>query len=202
MTTDSQRKTYNFISHFIDQHGYAPKLPEIAKGIGITSKGTVHRYVQDLIKEGLLECEANRHRGIRLVVEKRDQAANQEIPLLGKIAAGEPIEAIQESQPIALNDFFYGNNLYALQVKGDSMIDAGILDGDLVICEQRAIVKDGDIVVALIDQCEATLKAIKRNLEEKTITLIPYNARLKPITYAPERITIQGKFKALLRKTL
>lgn len=207
--TDSQRKTYNFICRFIHKNGYAPKLPEIAKGIGISSKGVVHRYVKVLVNEGLLVYHANRHRGIRLVSEQigkaksilaATKAISQEIPLLGKIAAGKPIEAIEDAQTFAFNDLFYGNDIYALKVQGDSMIEAGILDGDLVICEHRVVANDGDIVVALIDQHEATLKEIRHNRKDKTITLIPYNCNLSPMTYAPERITIQGVFKALIRK--
>lgn len=195
MLTDSQRRVYDFICRFIEQHGYAPKFPEIAKGIGIKSTGVVHRYIQALIDAKLIDYTPHRHRGIRLL---QDTYLAKGIPLLGKIAAGKPIEAIVDDRKLDLETLFNGKNLYALTVKGDSMIDEGIFDGDTVICEKADAANDGDIVVALIDQQEATLKRLKRN-SNGTITLIPANAALLPLTYAADRVVIQGIYKGLVR---
>lgn len=195
MLTDTERKTFQFINQFIKTHGYAPKFPEIAKGIGIKSTGVVHRYIKALIDKGLIDYTPHRHRGIRLL----EEANTTSIPLLGKIAAGKPIEAIPDQQAIDLVGIFSGKNLYALKVQGDSMIDEGILDGDTVICSPSDSANDGDIVVALIDQQEVTLKKVKLNKNNHTVTLVPANTTLTPITYSAERITIQGVFKGLVR---
>lgn len=195
MLTDTERKTFQFINQFIKQHGFSPKFPEIAKGIGIKSTGVVHRYIKALTDKGLIDYTPHRHRGIRLL----EEANTNSIPLLGKIAAGRPIEAIPEQQAIDLVGIFSGRNLYALKVQGDSMIEEGILDGDTVICAQSDSANDGDIVVALIDQQEVTLKKVKHNRQEHTVTLVPANPSLMPMTYSAERITIQGIFKGLVR---
>lgn len=196
MLTDSQRKTYDFICKFVKRYGYAPKFPEIAKGIGIKSTGVVHRYIQALIDNGLIDYTPHRHRGIRLL-DKIEKTIG--IPFLGKIAAGKPIEAVPDQQTVDLSMMFTGRNLYALKVCGDSMIDEGILDGDTIICEHRDSANDGDIVVALIDQQEVTLKRLKQHKKENAITLIPANSALTPITYSAERVLIQGIFKGLVR---
>ncbi|CAN5343909.1 transcriptional repressor LexA [soil metagenome] len=194
---DSQRKTYSFIQHYVAEHGYAPKLPEIAKGIGIRSTGVVHRYVQALVAAGLIEIIPHRHRGIQLTHNPADKAAG--FPLLGNISAGKPIEAITQPEQLNLTELFSLNaNLYALTVKGDSMIDEGILDGDKVICEQRNTARDGEIVVALIDQQEATLKRIKYN-PDGSISLIAANPNYPPMTYSMDRVIIQGIFRGLIR---
>jgi repressor LexA len=198
LLNDSQRKTYHFIQHYIAEHGYAPKLPEIAKGIGIRSTGVVHRYVQALVTAGLIEIIPHRHRGIQLI---NNEAVTETsgLPLLGKISAGRPIEAITQTEHLHLNTLFPSQtNLYALTVKGDSMIDEGIFDGDIVICEQRNTARAGEIVVALIDQEEATLKRLKYNVDGN-ITLIAANVNYPPMIYAKDRVTIQGIFKGLIR---
>lgn len=197
MLTERQQKTLDFIRYYIHKHGYAPKLPEIAQGIGIQSKGTVHRYVQALAQEGAIDLIPHRHRGIQLRKLPITSHSTQ-IPLLGKIAAGKPIEAAVDHQELDLASFFVGNNLYALKVQGDSMIEEGIFDGDIVICEQANTAKDGEIVVALIDGLEATLKNI-RYQKDGTVLLIPANSALPALAYAAERVRIQGVFRGLIR---
>ncbi len=195
MLTDSLRRTLLFIRDYIDDHGYSPKLPEIAEGIGIKSTGVVHRYIHELANAGYLEVQSRRHRGIRLLTVDDgvddDSTTETGIPLWGKIAAGRPIEAIAEQQTIELSCVFTGKNIYALKVQGDSMIEAGILDGDFVICEPCANADNGEIVVALIDREEATLKHLQKN-NDGTVTLIPANQNYSLMTYDAKRVMVQG----------
>ena len=195
MLTDSQRKTLAFIRHYVAQHGYAPKLQEIASGIGIQSRGVVHRYVQALIAEGLLKNTSGRHRGLQLVEFSHDTR----LPLLGKIAAGQPIEAIPGHDEINLSDFFMGAGRFALKVQGESMIDAGILDGDIAVIKQQNDAHNGDIVVALIDNEEATLKTFQR-VDQNLIKLIPANKYMQAMIYEAERVQIQGILIGSLRR--
>ena len=195
MLTDSQRKTLTFIRHYVAQHGYAPKLQEIAAGIGIQSRGVVHRYVQALITEGHLKNSSGRHRGLQLVESSHDTR----LPLLGTIAAGQPIEAIPGHDEINLTDFFMGPGRFALKVQGESMIDAGILDGDIAIIKQQNDARNGDIVVALIDNENATLKTFQR-MDQHLIKLIPANKYMQAMIYEAERIQIQGILVGSLRR--
>ncbi|MDH5471987.1 MAG: transcriptional repressor LexA [Gammaproteobacteria bacterium] len=195
MLTDSQRKTLAFIRHYIAHHGYAPTLQEIAAGIGIQSRGVVHRYIQALIAEGHLENTSGRHRGLQLM----DSAQDLRLPLLGKIAAGQPIEAIPGHDEINLADFFMGSDRFALKVQGDSMIDLGILDGDIAVIKQQNDARNGDIVVALIDNEEATLKTFQR-VDQNLIKLIPANKYMQAMIYEAERVQIQGILIGSLRR--
>lgn len=189
MLSRREQDAYRFIRDFIARNGHAPLLEEIALGLGIRSKGTVHRYVRAIARAGLIELLPGRHRGIRLNGDAPQRRAT--LPLLGRIAAGQPIAAIPDQEEIDLSEFFMGPNRFVLKVQGDSMIDAGILDGDMVIVEQRQRADNGDIVVALLDDEEATLKYIQHN-RDGSVTLRPANAALRPVTYSPERIRVQG----------
>ncbi len=196
--TDKQQLTLDFIQRYIAIHTVAPKLQEIAEGIGISSRGVAHRYVQALIDSGFITMHSGKHRGIRL---RRPSTHNIEsvLPLLGKIAAGKPIEAIPGEDQIDLRDFF-GHNNFAVRVQGDSMIEAGIMDGDTVIIEFRETADDGDIVVALIDENETTLKRFKRSNKGRYIKLIPANKDMEEMVYEASRIRIQGVLIGQLRK--
>jgi len=194
MLSARQQDTYLFIRDYIVRHGRAPLLDEIAGGLGIRSRGVVHRYVQVLADEGLITLQPGRHRGIRLA----EDSSQPTLPLLGKIAAGRPIEAIQGQEEINLTQFFMGPNRFLLKVQGDSMIEAGILDGDMVVVERCLQAADGDIVVALIDGEEATLKRLQNN-RDGTVTLHPANSTLAPLRYAADRISIQGRLVGQLR---
>lgn len=194
--TPIQLKIYRFISDFIQRHGYAPLLKEIAIGVGISpkSKSFVSGCVHALIEKGLLEMDGKgKPRNIKMI-----NASSLTLPLIGRIAAGAPIEAIAETEIIDLGALFIADNHFVLEVKGDSMIDEGILDGDKVICKRQNTAQQGDIVVALIDHQTATLKRIHYESPEK-IMLIPANSQLTPQVYAANRITIQGIFVGLLR---
>lgn len=196
--TDKQRLALDFIEHYVAIHTVAPKLQEIAEGIGIRSRGVAHRYVQALIDAGFLAVSSGKHRGIEL---RRPNPHRPEsiLPLLGKIAAGKPIEAIPGEDEIDLRDFF-GRNNFAVRVQGDSMIEAGIMDGDTVIIEFRETANDGDIVVALIDESETTLKRFKRSHKGRYIKLIPANRDMEPMVYEASRVRIQGVLIGQLRK--
>lgn len=196
MVTPTQHKIYTFIKKYIAQKGYSPSLIEIARGIGIRSKSLISRYVHALVDAGLLELETGQYRQIRL-----KGPPHSGLPLIGRIAAGRPIEAIASNEQLDVKELLQDKNQqerYALQVKGDSMIDEGIWDGDIILCEPRANAKNGEIVVALIDNNEATLKRIQYH-PNNTITLWPANAALHPVNYPAERIRVQGVFVGLLR---
>lgn len=200
MLTLSQRKTYEFIKAFIKKYDYSPSTSEIAAGIGIKSRGVVHRYLKALEASGKIELQPHRHRNIILVEQAKQftQAMLSSLPLLGVIAAGSPIEAIEQQDSIDIATIFLGENRYALKVKGDSMIEEGIHDGDIVVCEQAATARNGQIVVALIDDREATLKRFQRNTDN-TITLFPANTTLQPTRYDAIRVAVQGIYVGLLR---
>jgi repressor LexA len=189
--TDRQQQTYDFLRAYKTRHGVAPKLREIAEHLGIRSRGTVHRYLSALVDAGLIAIEADRARGIELIGEGQDELKKFTLPLVGRIAAGHPIEAIPDHDEIDLSEFFIRPNRFVLKVSGDSMIEDGILDGDMVVVEQTTTARDGEIVVALIDNEEATLKHLKRN-SDGSITLVPANRNLSPMRYAQERVQIQG----------
>ena len=192
MLTRREQATYDFIREFITRHGHSPLLSEIALGIGIQSKGTTHRYVQALAQQGLIQLQKGRHRGITLNSDHRANNNNPHtLPLLGRIAAGLPIEAIPDQNNINLSEFFMGPNRYILKVQGESMIEAGILDDDMVVIEQRNQAADGEIVVALIDNNEATLKYLRNN-RDGSITLTPANHTMAPMIYAATRVRVQG----------
>jgi len=196
MLTDSQKRTLDFIQAYILRCGHAPTYPEIAQGIGIQSQGTAHRYVKALLAAGYLLNEEGSHRGLRLPDDGVEQGIT--IPLLGKIAAGQPIEAISGYDSVNLNQMFGGENRYALKVSGDSMIELGIMDGDTVIIDSCADATKNSVVVALIDNQEATLK-IYRPLSQDRIKLMPANASMSPVVYPADRVQIQGVLVGTLR---
>lgn len=195
MPTPLQHKIYDFIRDYIEQHGYAPALTEIAAGIGVSPKSVslISRSIHALAAAGQLILDKKGYRNIRLADANRVC-----LPLLGRIAAGAPIAAIEDRQTLNLQELLYGEDRFVLEVKGDSMIDEGILDGDWVICRETQQARENDIVVALIDQQEATLKRISYKVPER-ITLIPANPTLKPKAYLPHHVQIQGIFVGLIR---
>ncbi|NOZ11013.1 MAG: transcriptional repressor LexA [Gammaproteobacteria bacterium] len=198
MPTDRERQTLEFVRAYTAEHGFPPKLREIASHLGIQSRGTVHRYLSALRQAGLIEIEPERARGIQVTgptelkgSEETDIAGPGTLPLLGRIAAGIPIEAIPGQDCINLSEFFVRPNRFVLRVQGDSMMDDGILDGDMVIVEKRDSADDNEIVVALIDLEEATLKRLQRN-PDGSVTLHPANCDMQPMRYSGERVRIQG----------
>ena len=196
MLTHSQQRTLDFIQAYILRNGHAPTYPEIAEGIGIQSQGTAHRYVKALLEMGCLLNEEGSHRGLRLPDDEMELGMS--IPLLGRIAAGQPIEAIAGHDGINLNQMFGGDNRYALKVDGESMVELGILDGDTVIIESCSTASKDSVIVALIDNYEVTLK-IYRPLSHGRIKLIPANSSMEPMVYPADRIQIQGVLVGTLR---
>lgn len=195
MTTPQQRKIYEFIDQYIVERGYSPTLEEIAIGIGISPRSVslISRGIKALIKAGWLTAYKKGSRNVR-----PSKLPDFSLPLLGRIAAGSPIEAIPDQQFINLSAIFKGDDHFMLEVKGDSMVEEKIFDGDFVICKRSESAKEGDIVAVLIDQHEVTLKRLSYQLKGM-VTLIPANASLKPKAYLPYRIQIQGVFVATMR---
>jgi len=200
--TQTEVKIHDFIRTFINQQGHSPTLKEIGDGVAIKSKGTVHRYVSALKTKGALQHNARQWRGLSLAENldrssatgsNESETTNTSLPFVGRIAAGQPIEAIPDIAEININELFVGNdnNRYMLQIKGDSMVDLGILDGDMVVIERHDSAKNGDIVVALIDEQNATLKRFHLESDGQVL-LIPANATLTAQQYAADRVRIQG----------
>lgn len=193
MLTTRERETLEFLRQYISMYHVSPTIKEIANALGIKSKGVAYRYIEKLRQQGYVHINNKRHRGIELA----DSAINDSLPIIGQIAAGEPVEAIEEPEHIDLTARFCHTSNFALKVKGNSMIDEGIMDGDIVVCRQVDQLNDGDIVVALIDGTETTLKYLERH--DDKITLKPAHSDMEPLTYNADRVQIQGKFVGLLR---
>lgn len=176
--------------------GEAPTLGEICRAFGLRSRGSLHKHVSALIEAGLVEPMNGRRRGVHLTEAAQD---SDSLPLLGRIAAGLPIEAVTDSEPVAVPELLRGRGeCYVLQVRGDSMIDDGIHDGDWVVVEHREHARDGEVVVALIDNEAATLKRIEQRPDE--VILHPANADHAPQRYAPDQVTVQGVVVGQMRR--
>lgn len=196
--TRKQKDILEYIRHFIDDNGYAPSYREIARYFELSSTGTVAEYINILEEKGYLTKESMEARAIQLTPTFDDGVELHSIQLMGIIDAGRPIEAIRTNETIDIPRDMMGRRTFALRVRGDSMIDDGILEGDYVIIEQTTSPKNGDIVVALIDNANATLKRFYD--EKKNIRLQPANKTMKPMLFQRDRVTIQGKVKGVIRK--
>jgi len=200
--TKRQKEVVDFIAKFVDDNGYSPSYEEIAHGLKLASLATVHKHISALEAKNYLKRGFNRSRsldlGPRYVQEHRRQR-ELEIPLLGKIAAGQPVEAIEHRATLSFADFAGNRDTYALEVRGDSMIEDHICDGDMILVERTAEVRDGDIVVALVSGLETTLKRFYREAGDR-IRLQPANSSLQPIFVSASEVQIQGRLLAVLRK--
>tara|TARA_R110000868_G_scaffold10639_4_gene51599 strand:- start:191 stop:784 length:594 start_codon:yes stop_codon:yes gene_type:complete len=192
--TPKQDEVYRFIRSYLRKHDLAPTEAEIAEGIGIKSRGVVHRYVSALVDEGLLETIPGKRRNIRLA----DNDTAFALPLMGKIAAGLPIEAVEDDAIFDLGAQIMGRRRFLLKVKGNSMINEGIFDGDYVICEKTEDASNGQIVVAMVDNEEATLKRYYHN-EDGSVSLFPANAAYSPMVFDEERVKVIAIYKGLFR---
>lgn len=192
--TKKQSDFLNFIKNFIDENGYAPSYREIAQSLSFSSVATVAEYINILEQKGYLTKEEACARAIQLTPAWDERIF--EIPLIGIIAAGKPIEAIRTNETIDIPRDMMGTNVFALKVSGDSMIEDGIHDGDYVIIEKTNQPKNGDIVVALLDNDNVTLKRFFR--EKRRIRLQPANKTYKPIY--TRRALVQGRVKGIIRK--
>ncbi len=197
-----QRQIVDFLGQFIQKNGYSPTLSEIAEAIGVSSLATVHEHLQALIKKKVIRKYEGTIRGIELIEKHMSETLSVvELPILGFIAAGQPIQPYTDpnaTMRIAPSLVSGKKRAFALQVKGTSMIEEGIFDRDWVIIEEEDLgnVRDGDIVVALLESGLATLKRFFR--EKTRIRLEPANSTMSPI-YATN-VRIQGKLKAVIRK--
>ncbi|HTR64286.1 MAG TPA: transcriptional repressor LexA [Terriglobales bacterium] len=202
--TRRQRQVYDFISEFVQKNGYSPSFDEIGQGLGLNSLATVHKHITNLEKKGLLTRDYNRSRSIDLLPPKgrlkQAMSVNTTmvLPLMGRIAAGQPIEAMENPETISLADFVRSKEVFVLEVRGDSMQDEHILDGDYVLVEKTKTAHNGEIVVALVDEADATLKRLYR--EGDTIRLQPSNMNMKPIIVPAAAVQIQGRVIGVLRK--
>ena len=202
--TKRQRELYDWISGFVQKHGYSPSFEEIGDGLGLSSLATVHKHITNLEKKGLLKRDYNRSRSIDLLPPKGKMktvmavAAGTELPLLGRIAAGRPVEAFETQQTISLTDFAKSKDVFVLDVRGDSMQDEAILDGDYILVEKTSVARNGEIVVARVDGTETTLKRIYK--EGEKIRLQPSNAAMQPIIVPAQAVAIQGRVIGVLRK--
>ena len=200
--TQRQKEVLDYITRFLAKHGYEPSYAQIARNFGVSSKATIAKHISALEKRGLIKREHEPGR-FTLAVRVEDTPANTicEITLLGRIAAGAPIEAVRDVEMISVPRFLLGRvrpeRVYALRVKGDSMIDEHICDGDIALIENRVEAREGEIVVALIDNARATLKRLFRFGHE--VELRPSNAQVEPIRVHASRVVIQGIFRGLLR---
>jgi repressor LexA len=195
--TRRQKEVIDFLSSFTSRNGYSPSYEEIASGLGLNSLATVHKHVTNLQNKGLLQRAHNRSRSIDVLPQRGSKKAER-LPLLGRIAAGKPVEAIETAESISLGDVIGSREVYALEVRGDSMRDEHIVSGDYVLVERTRTAREGEIVVALVDGSDATLKRFYK--EGSLIRLQPSNTEMAPI-YAPaSSVSIQGKVLGLLRK--
>ena len=194
--TRRQRAILEHLRQSSAHQAHPPTLDELCRELGLRSRGSLHKHVQALVKAGHVEPLSGKQRGVRLCEPDQDDLLS--LPLLGYIAAGRPIEALENPQDLEVPRQLRGSGrCYVLQVRGDSMIDEGILDGDWVVVEQRDHARDGEIVVALIDGEEATLKRIEQT--PSACILHPANANLAPLSYAPGRVRIQGVVTGQMR---
>ena len=197
--TRRPKQILDFVARHVDRKGYAPTLEEICEHFRLSSLATAHKHLTHLQEKGLIRRAANRSRGLELV-RGPASAATVELPLLGRVAAGTPIEAVPTSETISLPPDLIGSKAaYVLQVRGESMIDEQIRDGDYVIVEDHRVARDGEMVIALLDGENTTLKKLFREPGGR-VRLQPANPAMRPILVDEEALRIQGVVIGVLRK--
>jgi repressor LexA len=203
--TKRQKQVLDFLVGFHDKHGYSPSFEEMARSLKLTSLATVHKHISTLERKGFIRRGYNQSRSIEVVQlpkPVREQVIERhatELPLLGRIAAGRPLEAVEEKETFSLGEFARGGNRFVLQVKGNSMVEDHIMDGDFIVVEQTQVANAGEIVVALVGGDDATLKRFYREPTGK-IRLQPANSEMQPIIVPAQDVKIQGRVVGVLRK--
>jgi len=196
--TKRQREILDYLNEFITAHGYAPSLEEIGRRFGLSSLATVHKHLTNLQEKGFIKRAWNRSRSVELV-PVRAGTQSLELPLLGYVAAGAPIEAVAGNETIAVPEDLVGKrDTYVLRVRGDSMIDEQIRDGDFVIVEDRKLAQNGEMVIALLRGAEVTLKKLYR--ENGVVRLQPANPTMQPLILDPDQVQVQGVVVGVMRK--
>jgi repressor LexA len=194
--TRRQQEIYDYLQQHFREFDYPPTLDALCQALGLRSRGSMHKHVHALVDAGLVEPLNGQQRGIRLATQSN--LDENTVPMLGVIAAGRPIEALPHTETITVPPALRSNRpCYALKVKGDSMIEEGILDGDWIVVEQRDSAPNGAIVVALIDNNEATLKRIEQTAGR--VILHPANASMQPLSCRPDQVRIQGVLVGQMR---
>jgi len=197
--TKRQREILDYLNEFISQHGYAPSLEEIGRRFGLSSLATVHKHLTNLQEKGFIKRAWNRSRSVEMVPTRNGGRA-VELPLLGYVAAGLPIEAVASNETISVPEDLVGKrDTYVLRVRGDSMIDEQIRDGDFVVVEDRKTADNGEMVIALLRGSDVTLKKFYRDPGGK-IRLQPANAAMQPIFSDPDHVQVQGVVVGVMRK--
>jgi len=197
--TKRQREILDYLNEFIQQHGYAPSLEEIGKKFALSSLATVHKHLTNLQEKGFIRRAWNRSRSVELLPSRSGGRAI-EVPLLGYVAAGMPIEAVTGTESIAIPESLVSGkrDTYVLRVRGDSMIDEQIRDGDWVVVEDRKSADNGEMVIALVGGQDATLKKFYK--ENGRVRLQPANPTMQPIFTDPDNVQIQGVVVGVMRK--
>jgi len=205
--TKRQKEFLSFLAGFIDKRGYSPSYEEIAEGLELASLATVHKHILSLESKQYVTRGFNQSRSLEIAPKYYDEqrqhrqtpGVRAEVPLLGRIAAGQPVEAIAGEDTLNFADFTGDPDTFALKVRGDSMIEDHICDGDYVLVERTSDARDGDIVVALVDNMETTLKRFFPESGDR-VRLQPANSSMAPIFVPRSSVAIQGKLLAVLRK--
>jgi repressor LexA len=203
--TRRQKDVLDFLAGFIDSHGYSPSYEEVAAGLKLASLATVHKHVSALEAKNYVRRGFNQSRSLEISQKYLNECRRSrpdtatDMPLLGRIAAGLPVEAIPGDERLTFSDFTGNSDTYALEVRGESMIEDHICSGDYVLVQRTGEVRDGDIVVALVDGTEATLKRLYRE-PDGTIRLQPANSAMQPIRVDAAAVQVQGRVLAVLRK--
>ena len=197
--TKRQREILDYLNEFIQQHGYAPSLEEVGKRFNLSSLATVHKHLTNLQEKGFIRRAWNRSRSVELLPSRSGGRAI-ELPLLGYVAAGMPIEAVASAESISVPEALVTGkrDTYVLRVRGDSMIDEQIRDGDWVVVEDRRSADNGEMVIALVDGQDATLKKFYK--ENGRVRLQPANPTMQPIMVDPDNVQIQGVVVGVMRK--
>jgi len=196
--TKRQREILDYLQEFIQQHGYAPSLEEIGRRFSLSSLATVHKHLTNLQEKGFIRRSWNRSRSVELLSARGGNRAI-DVPLLGYVAAGSPIEAITTNETIAVPEDLVGKrDTYVLRVRGDSMIDEQIRDGDYVIVEDRKTAENGEMVIALVGGSDVTLKKLYR--EGSRIRLQPANPAMLPLVIDAAHVQVQGVVVGIMRK--